>query len=153
MPKTIDSEMALLGQRIVPVMKSVLHGRRYTGALEDSVEWNYNSSIKELSIGPNAKRGAFSAGMIAQEGSSPKKNVPWKKIRAWGEYRGLNLKQIRGAWMKIRDKGVSPHPFLNETLAAPGFGTALEQAAFAMSTKLAAQAISGDKTIGVATTT
>ena len=128
LPPTIDKEMRLLGGKVVPIMKSVLRPRRYTGTLEDSVNWSYDLALRQLSIGPYAKRGNYDAGMIAQTGTRPIKNVPWKPLFAWASKRS------------------------NTPRALASFQMALEDTANRLGVSIAAQAIAGKDVIGVAAT-
>ena len=153
MPPIVDKDMIALGAKLKQIMKEQVKPRYYTGKLEGSIQSDYNSGTKTLEIGPTAKRGNYDAGLIIELGTRRISGVPFKPIRDWGMARNLNMKQIRGAWLKIRDRGVSPHPFLMETMNRPDFQAALQDAATKMGVEIAAKAIAGGNVIGVATAT
>ena len=144
--------MPELGNKVAIIMKGVLAPRRYKGTLEGSVKSEYHASLKEVVIGPDAKRGQYDAGMIAETGTVSIGNVPWRPILAWGLARGLTPKQAAGAWKKIQQSGVTKHPFLEETVRHPEFSISLEAAATKLATKLAAVAIAGGTGVAGATT-
>ena len=153
LPPTIDKEMRLLGGKVVPIMKSVLRPRRYTGTLEDSVNWSYDLALRQLSIGPYAKRGNYDAGMIAQTGTRPIKNVPWKPLFAWASKRSNTPRALASHARKvIALHGVKKAPFLMETMNQASFQMALEDTANRLGVSIAAQAIAGKDIIGVAVT-
>ena len=143
-PKTIHKEMRRLGKRLVPIMRDQLKPHRYTGTLEESVGDEYDESKMELMVGPDARRGRYSAGRILQEGTRPISGVPWRPIARWAVTVGFSLRP-RAAYWAIRNKGVQAHPYLSQTIARADFGKALEDAATAMATELSVKAISGGR--------
>ena len=143
-PQTIHKEMRRLGKRLVPIMRDQLKPHRYTGALEESVGDEYDEGKLELVIGPDAKRGRYSAGRILQEGTGPITGVPWRPIARWAGTKGISS---RGAYLAIRNKGVKAHPYLAETIRRADFGKAIEDAATAMAVELSVKAISGGRVL------
>ena len=143
MPIVINRVMRKLGSDIVPIIKDEIEPHRYRGILSDSVRSTYNETAQELTIGPNAKRGEYDAGTILELGTKPIKNVPWHKIQAWGLARGLNLKQTRGAWLKIREKGVSAYPFIEKVTRRSDFLAVLENAGGKIGHDMAAEVFKG----------
>lgn len=143
--QVVDKQMPLLGRKVSEVMKKILRPRRYTGTLEESVGIEYDSAKKEISIGPTAKRGGYDAGLIFEGGTKRIPNVLWRPIHQWAIFRGVSsIAAIR----KIQARGVSPHPFLNETLMHGDTQAAIQEAAERMGADIAAYAISGGTKIG-----
>ena len=143
-PRTIHKEMRRLGKRLVPIMRDQLKPHRYTGTLEESVGDEYDEGKLELVIGPDAKRGRYSAGRILQEGTGPISGVPWRPIARWAVTIGFSLRPHAAYWA-IRNKGVKAHPYLAETIRRADFGKAIEDAATAMAVELSVKAISGGR--------
>ena len=150
LPRTVNLELGLLGRRVVPIMQAELDKHHYTGTLSNSVKSYMDTTLSQVSIGPDAKRGNYDAGLISQMGTIPIGNLPWQPIQQWGEARGLTPKQIRGAWLKIRARGVSSHPFLNETMQRSDFQFELESTANRIGQKLAAQTFINGNATGAA---
>ena len=148
-PIIINRAMTTLGQEGVVAMKETVHPHRYRGILEDSIKFQYNSAIKELSIGPTAKRRGFNAGDILESGTTAIRNVPWQPIRMWGLARGLNIKQIYGVWKKIREHGISPHPFVERTVQGSRFQFALEKASNSIAREMAVEVFKGESGTGL----
>lgn len=152
-PSIIHSEMPRLGKRINLTMRAQLHSHRYRGVLEDSVEDTYNPALAELTIGPAAQRGGrYDAGIILEKGTVPIPNCPWRPIKEWGQVRGLTPKRSFFILTKIRQQGVSAHPFLIQTMQRADFITALEDAAGRMGISLAAKAVATETVLGAAIT-
>ena len=152
MPPLVDKEMIALGTKLKAIMKDQVKPRYYTGKLEGSIQSNYNSGTKTLEIGPTAKRGSYDAGLILEFGTRAKW-IPYQPIKDWGQARNLDMAKIRGAWVKISQRGVSKHPFLMETMNRSDFQAALQDAATKMGVEIAAKAVAGDRVLGVATAT
>lgn len=148
-PQQIAKQLPLLGRKIVPIMKKQVRTHRFTGALENSIVSTYDSVNKEVEIGPNAKRGQFDAGVILQSGTKNIPNVPWKPIKAWAMKRGIAKPYF--VLLKIREQGVSAHPFLNETMETSAFKNAMEDSALKLGDMIAARAISKGTVIGTST--
>ena len=144
-PLIINRTMTRLGKEGAEAMKEALRDNKYRGILEGSVNSSYNPSTKELFIGPNAKRGTHDAGQILENGTVPIRSLPWKPIRDWSFARGLNLKQARGVWLKIRERGVSPHPFVERTVQSFRFQAALLKASDSIARDMAAEVFKGDR--------
>lgn len=147
-PKEIDRVFPMLGRKIKDIMADQLGKRSWSGKLAGSVQDNYDAGTKVLTIGPTAKRKQWDAGLIAELGTRPTR-IPWLPIKQWAEARGV---PARAVWLKIARQGVSPHPFLMETMNRPDFQTTLEDAAQKLGTNIAAQAVAGNKTLGVGIT-
>lgn len=141
-PHKFDKHFPALGRKIAEAMKNQVRPRRYTGALEGSITFNYDPSKVEVVIGPQAKRGNYDAGLILQQGTRPA-NVPWRPIGAWAMFRNRTSFQARAIWLGIRAHGVAPHPFLTETLNRGDVQRALEETAEKVGLEIAAHAISG----------
>ena len=112
-PRIIETAMHPLGSRIVGNMQSAVSDNRYTGDLEESISYDYNTGAMQLEISPKAMRGKWDAGLLLELGTRPIPNAPWSPIKAWADFRGVPGFPIL---MKIREVGVSPHPFLDRTL-------------------------------------
>lgn len=149
-PRILDREMVALGAKLVPIMRSEIAVHRYTGVLTESISADYSSVSRELTIGPDAKRGSFDAGAILQGGTKVV-NVPWKPIEAWGAARGMTSRQSFFAMKKIRNSGVAPHPFVNETMERGDFRAAVEASAALMGVQISTEAIGNGGSLGSAT--
>lgn len=109
----VDANMQQLGRRIAYLMRLQVKKHRYTGALEDSIVSQYDPGAQSVEIGPTAKRGGrWDAGLLLQRGTGPIARVPFEPIRKWAEFRGLPAGPV---WWKIKTRGVTAHPFLEET--------------------------------------
>lgn len=139
-PQQIAKQLPLLGRKIVPIMKKQIRSRRYTGELENSITSSYDSVNKEVSIGPNAKRGQFDAGLILQEGTKRIPNAPWKPIQAWAIKRGIAKPFF--VLLKIREQGIDAHPFLTETMETSDFRNAIANTERVLGEEIAARAVS-----------
>lgn len=114
MPRLLDSVMRPLGDKIVSNMQAAVDKNKYTGELSESITSEYDMEAARLEISPKALRGGkWDAGLILELGTRPIPNLPWAPIKAWAEFRGLPAFPI---WFKIREQGVSAHPFLDRTL-------------------------------------
>ena len=125
-PDLVHKRMRRLGKDIEKPMKAELHKTFYTGQLMDSVKSDYSEANYTATIGPDLKRGQFSAGVILEYGTKPIPNVPWKPIVAWAERRGFD-----NPWAlvkKIRREGVKGHMFLENTMLRNDFSKALGNA-------------------------
>ena len=152
MPKEIDRVFPILGKKVKDIMADQLGKRSWSGKLAGSVQDNYDAGTKTLTIGPTRKWKDKDAGMVHQLGTGPYPNTkkpPWLPIKQWAEDRG---RDPRKTYVKIWLAGVSPHPFLMETMNRPDFQAALEDAAQKLGVNIAAQAVAGDKTLGVGIT-
>jgi len=129
-----------LGRRIRYVMKQRLHGHRYTGALEDSV--NYLVSGNRVEIGPTAKRGRYDAGWLLQAGTGPISKLPFGPIAKWAAFRGLPAGPI---WYKIKTQGVKAHPWLEDVEADGRTRVAIENTARALAMQIASYAVLGEQ--------
>ena len=108
--QVVRARMDGLGRRIKFIMRQSIKPNRYTGAIEESVE--YAVGDKRVEIGPTAKRGRFDAGLLLEMGTGPIPNLPFAAIAKWAEFRGVPAGAV---WWKIKTKGVTPHPFLQRT--------------------------------------
>lgn len=113
-----------LGKRIEYLVRQVIQPHRYTGELDSSVTSEVSGTRVE--IGPTATAGGYDRGLILERGTRPIFNVPFEPIRQWAEFRGLPAGAV---WMKIRQEGVAPHPWLDDVVARGDFQTALEHTA------------------------
>lgn len=148
-PATIHKQMPILGKQIKSLMQDQLKSHRYLGTLGDSVGFEYETNLFTLTIGPMAKRGRYDAGMIAEMGTVPIDNLPWRPIKEWAE---AHNRSPRATWLTIRKKGVQPHPFLMDTMNRMEFSAALMATSDIIGTQLAAQVFAGDKFLGGAFT-
>lgn len=114
MPQAISKAARRLGPRVVDVMRDVTDANRYTGALGESIKDEYSNGDATITIAPNVKRGRYDGGLLLELGTKPIPNAPWGPIAPWASFRGAPMP---GAWLKIRMQGVSPHPFLDNTLS------------------------------------
>src|SRR3990167_4133932 len=144
-PVVIKGAMPQLCNAIVKAMRHEVSPHRYTDQLEESINWTYDGRKMELSIGPDAKRGSHDAGMILQLGTRPIKNVPWKPIAAWANFRGI---APRAVVAKIMAEGVTAHPFLTETLNRADVGRALEDAAKQTGDNISVRVFAGKAMLG-----
>lgn len=151
-PRQFDMVMPMLGRKVVDAMKQQVLPHRYTGALEGSITFDYNSKRAEVIIGPKAKRGNWDAGMILQRGTKPIPNLPWKPIAQWASFRNRSSLTARAIWLGIRAHGVAAHPFLEETLKRGDVQQALMDTANKLGVQIAAYAISGKKLGGIIAT-
>ncbi len=126
LPAMVHKRMRTLGHDVEKSMKSELHKTFYTGQLMDSVKSDYNESNYTATIGPDLKRGQYSAGAILEYGTVPIPNVPWKPIVAWAERRGFDNPFM--LVKKIRREGVKGHMFLESTMLRNDFSKALGNA-------------------------
>ena len=116
MPRTLEMVMRPLGEKIVTNMRAAVEENRYTKALEDSITSEYDVEGMRLEISPKELRGGkWDAGLLLELGTRPIPNLPWAPIKAWADFRGIPAFPV---WFKIREQGVSPHPFLDRTLEA-----------------------------------
>jgi len=113
MPKLIRKEIKRLGPRAVRSMQGFTARNYYTGALTKSVKAEYKDDGHTVQVGPTAMRGRWDAGLILEFGTRPIARCPYAPIKAWADVKGAPMP---GAWLKIRTSGVSPHPFLDDTL-------------------------------------
>ena len=134
----VTQNMQQLGRRIAYLMKMQTARHRFTGALEDSIQSAYDPSAQKLEIGPTAKRGSYDAGLLLQRGTRPIPNLPFGPIAKWAAFRGLPAGPI---WMSIKEKGVSAHPFLEETLARGDTQVAIKHTAQRIGIDLAGAAL------------
>jgi hypothetical protein len=111
-PQLTAKALRRLGPRAQRKMSIRLSTRRYTGALDSSVQTEYSADGLELQIFPTAKRGRWDGGLILELGTRPIPNAPWAPIRAWAMFRGVPAFPV---WHKIRTRGVDAHPFLEDT--------------------------------------
>jgi len=136
----LDARMEHLGPIVVRMMQRQLAKHRVTGKLEGSVQYAYISHRRELRVGPTLKRGRYDAGRILQEGTGPIPNLPFTPIAKWAAKRGLPAGPV---WMKIKQTGVKPHPFIRETALRPEFKRSLDAAARRTANDFVVRAIRG----------
>ena len=134
----VTQNMEQLGRRIAYLMGMQVKRHTYTGALGESIRSVYNPAELKLEIGPTAKRGSYDAGLLLQRGTRPIPNLPFGPIAKWAAFRGLPAGPI---WMKIREKGVDAHPFLEETLARGDTQVAIKHTAQRIGIDLAGAAL------------
>lgn len=146
-PQIIDRLMPPLGATVSRIMKEQVRPRSYTGTLEASIGSEYNSATKAVTIGPTAKRGQLDAGRILQEGTNPIPSAPWKPIQKWAASKGIASREAFFILRKIRNEGISAHPFLEETMVRGDFRDAVEATAQAIGAEISVQAVSGGKKI------
>lgn len=107
-----------LGPRGVYLMREAIEPHRYTGALSDSIKFEQPNPMA-VEIHPTAVRGDNNprpAGRTLELGRlGPIPDLPLAPIAAWaGQRLGLtDPDRIKAVWLKIRHKGVEPHPFLD----------------------------------------
>lgn len=112
MPAIVRTHLATLAPELEDRMREAIADNRYTGALEESINHEFQDGGYELHIHPTAKRGAYDAGTLLELGVPHPVRVPWAPIKAWAEFRGLPPFPI---WYKIRTQGIDAHPFLDRT--------------------------------------
>lgn len=137
-PHFVTQNMEQLGRRIAYLMGMQLKRHTYTGALGESVRSAYNPAEMKLEVGPTAKRGQYDAGLLLQRGTRPIPNLPFGPIAKWAAFRGLPAGPI---WMSIKEKGVTAHPFLEETLARGDTQVAIKHTAQRIGIDLAGAAV------------
>jgi len=115
MPKIAKREIKRLGPIGIRRMQGMVGRNYYTGTLLRSVKDEYKDAGMTVEIGPTAKRGRWDAGLILEFGTRPIARCPYAPIARWASAKGAPMP---GAWLKIRREGVSPHPFLDDTLNA-----------------------------------
>lgn len=119
LPKSISQATHKLGPAGVNVLREAVAPNLYTGALSDSVSAEYAEDDRVVTISPKALRGGkWDAGLLLEFGTKPIPNAPWAPIAAWAAFKGAPMP---GAWLKIRQLGVSPHPFLDRALEMMGY--------------------------------
>lgn len=125
MPQRAKRHMQALGPQVVRRMKYAVMENVYTGALQESIQDEYEDGGLTVLIAPTVMRGRWDGGSILEMGTRPIPRAPWAPIARWAGFRGLPAFPI--VW-KIRTSGVSPHPFLDRTLedSAPDFNEALD---------------------------
>ena len=114
-PQEMGRHVRRLGPKAVRRMRDAVHPNRYTGALEDSIGDHYSNNNLRAEIYPSAQRGRWDAGVILELGTRPIPRAPYWPIAAWAFVKGAPMP---GAWLKIRMRGVSAHPFLDRTMDA-----------------------------------
>jgi len=138
-PRFVESNMRGLGRRIAYLMRMQIRRHRYTGALEDSVESEYDTARQSVAVGPTAQRGGkWDAGLLLQRGTGPIPNLPFGPIAEWAAFKGLPAGPV---WYKIKTVGVSAHPFLEETLARGDVQVAIQNTAKRLGYDLAAYTV------------
>jgi hypothetical protein len=136
----IQGNMKVLGGRIQWIMRQTLQEHRYTGQLEESVQ--YDATDTQVEIGPTKKyKGGYDAGRILSTGTGPIPNLPFEPIKRWAEFRGLPAGPV---WMKIKQEGISPHPWIEKVMMRGDFRTALEHSAKRLGMALVAYGLIGD---------
>ena len=136
----IQGNMRVLGGRIQWIMRQSLKEHRYTGALEESVE--YDATDTQVEIGPTKKyKGGYDAGRILSTGTGPIPNLPFEPIKRWAEFRGLPAGPV---WMKIKQEGISPHPWIERVMMRGDFAVALEHTAKRLGMTLFAYGLIGE---------
>lgn len=136
----VRGNMKVLGGRIQWIMRQSLREHRYTGELEESVQ--YDATDTEVEIGPTKKyKGGYDAGRILSTGTGPIPNLPFEPIRRWAEFRGLPAGPI---WMSIRQTGIKPHPWIEKVMMRGDFRTALDHSAKRLGMSLVAYGLIGD---------
>lgn len=105
-----------LGPRGVQLMREAIEPNRYTGALSDSIKFEQPNPMA-VEIFPTAVRSdGRPAGATLELGRlGPIPDLPYEPIALWAQKK-LGLSEpdrIKAVWLKIRHKGVNPHPFLD----------------------------------------
>ena len=139
-PFFVASNMTTLGRRLAYTMRQQIKPHHVSGKLAGSIEMSYDFARTQVTVGPTRKYGQYDAGLILQRGTRPIPNVPWKPIKRWAEFRGIPAFPV---WYKIRTKGVSAHPFLDETLRRGDSRTALQATARRLGRTLTTYALQG----------
>ena len=134
----VTSNMEQLGRRLAYLMRVQLKPNRYTGTLEESAVSTYNPGQQRLEVGPTAKRKSYDAGMLLQRGTGPIARLPFAPIKAWAEFRGLPAGPV---YWKIKTRGVSAHPFVEETLGRGDVQVAIRNTAARIGFQVAAYAL------------
>ena len=114
----VEATMEHMGPIIVNMMRRQMSSHRYKGDLENSIEWSYNPSKRELRIGSNLMRGTFNALAILERGTGPNPSVPFAPIAAWAAFRGIPAGPV---WMSIKQKGIKGYPVTEPTIMRPEF--------------------------------
>jgi hypothetical protein len=136
----VRGNMQKLGGRIQWIMRQSLREHRYTGELEESVQ--YEATDDAVEIGPTKKyKGGHDAGRILETGTGPIPRLPFEPIRKWAEFRGIPAGPV---WMSIRERGIKPHPWLEKVMMRGDFKTALENSARRLGMALVAYGLIGD---------
>lgn len=136
-PQVYETHMPLLGRAVERIMYGLIEPNRYTGALQNSIQSEYDGSKKEVSIFPTAQRGAYDGGAILEEGTRPH-TPPWAPIAAWAEFRGLEPFPV---WWGIVEHGTQAHPFLERTINDYQTTQAIDTAAQNIANDSAAQVV------------
>lgn len=114
-PKVSEIFLPALGLQVIGEMRKAIRQNRYKGDTERSITSVYSKTEMELHVGPTHQRGNHDAGVLLELGTRPIPNVPWLPIKRWAEFRGIPAWPV---YKKIREKGVSPHPFMDRTLVS-----------------------------------
>lgn len=112
LPPIVGRHFRQLGRFLQQHMRDQVDHNRYTGRLQRSIRWEYNTAAMELTVNPTAMRGAHDAGMLLELGTRPIPNAPWAPIKKWARKRGLPAFPV---WYKIRTRGVAAQPFVEAT--------------------------------------
>lgn len=135
----VDANMRQLGSRIAYLMRMQLKPHHYTGALEDSVQYEYDPKLIRLKIGPTAKRGGkWDAGMLLERGTGPIRNLPFAPIARWAAFKGIPAGPV---WYSIKTKGVKAHPWIDSVIARGDFQVAVGNTAKRIGMDLASEAL------------
>ena len=115
MPKIITDAIKRIGPKAVKRMRSAVMPNRYTGALDQSIQDDYEDSGLTVVVGPTALRGGrHDAGVLLELGvPHPIPRAPYQPSAAWANVRGAPMPQV---WLGIRAHGVHAHPFLDNTV-------------------------------------
>ena len=134
----VKDTMEHMGPIIVNMMRRQMAPHRYRGDLENSIEWSYNPSTRELRVGSNLMRGSYNALAILERGTRPNDAVPFAPIAAWASFRGLPAGPI---WMSIKQRGLMAHPVTEPTIVRPEFQRSLNAGAKKLASDILVKAL------------
>lgn len=112
-PGMIQAELADLGELVESEMRDQMAPNRWRGHLEESVEARVEPLAVE--IAPRLRAGPWYRGDILEYGTQPIPDVPFDPIADWAEGHAIPAVPV---WLKIRRRGVSPHPYILATRRA-----------------------------------
>lgn len=136
--KQVEDTMTHMGPIIVNMMRRQMAPHRYKGDLENSIEWSYNPSSRELRVGSSLMRGSFNALAILERGTGPNESVPFAPIAAWAAFRGIPAGPV---WMSIKQGGTMAHPVTEPTIVRPEFQRSLNAGAKKLASDILVKAL------------
>ena len=134
----IEATMYHMGPIIVNMMRRQMAPHRYKGDLENSIEWSYEPTSRQLRVGSNLMRGTFNALAILERGTGPNASVPFEPIAAWAAFKGLPAGPV---WMNIKRKGIKGYPVTEPTAMRPEFQRTLDAGAKKLASDILVKAL------------